>query len=350
MRRKKIFYIGIHGLAGSGKDTVAKMLYCLLNFDKSEAKKYYKDNFNDNDNLKLISSATYRSRSALGNTDKCTCMAFADSCKRICSNIFGISLDKFYHDKENQWVCINNGFTYTDKKPYFGIITAEEFFRNREAMLHSITDIWMSLRELLVYVGTYVLQEAFGRNIFVNNVEKQLRNELCKSGSSNLEYVIFTDVRFPHEVEYIKNHNGVIINIVRKSAKQLDNIAEHELDDADYYDFTVENNGTFDDLFNLICNIVTKNIIFHNITIQLQSHDGSNNYLRQIYDKNDKQKWELCTQYGANRIAHDKGQIVMIDPAGGPMINVGDTINKKYKVNSIGLNEYNKWILVTESV
>lgn len=352
---KRVLYIGIHGLAGSGKDTVAKMLYSILNcnnfIDKKVALKYYKDVFENNDDP-LITSATYRSnlntKHAIGVDNRCICIAFADSCKQICSEIFGIPLSRFYYDKENAWVCINNGFKFTENRPYYGITTADEFYNYRERMLASGSEIWMSLRELLVYVGTYVLQEAFGRNIFVNNVEKSVRKSM--SNIDYLNYAIFTDVRFPHEVEYIKDHNGVIINIIRKSAnaKRLNNIAEHSLDDEEGYDFTVENNGTMEDLFNSVWEMVVKNWIFYNITLQLQSHDGSNNYLRKIYDKNTKQKWMLCTQYGATRVAHDGGKIVMVDPSGGPMIDVGSELIHDYIVSSIVINEDNKWILNME--
>ena len=30
---RNLLYIGLNGYAGSGKDTVAKMLYCILNYN-----------------------------------------------------------------------------------------------------------------------------------------------------------------------------------------------------------------------------------------------------------------------------------------------------------------------------
>ena len=54
----------------------------------------------------------------------------------------------------------------------------------------------MSLREILVYVGTYVCQESICENIFVNSVQNKIDDRLCSNDT--LKYVICTDFKFVH--------------------------------------------------------------------------------------------------------------------------------------------------------
>ena len=85
-----------------------------------------------------------------------------------------------------------------------------------------------------------------------------------------------------HELEFIHNNHGITINIYRDNVKQLDNIAEHDLDDSEDFDFTIENNGTYDELFKEVWDMVHNNAIFANKTIELDSRDNTNNYLRLV--------------------------------------------------------------------
>ena len=107
-------YIGINGFAGSGKDTVAKMLKIILGSNHSsmeECKQYYKSIYNN-----PLYSATF-SLSGV-NTDSLfkdypvMCIAYADQLKYICSAIFGIPVKRFYMNKSNAWICINKDFQY----------------------------------------------------------------------------------------------------------------------------------------------------------------------------------------------------------------------------------------------
>ena len=69
----------------------------------------------------------------------------------------------------------------------------------------------------------------------------KIREQLIEN--SNLNYVIVTDVRFPHEFDWIKKNHGVVITITRNDVAQLDNIAEHSLDgeDENSWDYVIEN-------------------------------------------------------------------------------------------------------------
>lgn len=327
--KNKLLYIGLNGYAGAGKDTVAKMLAYILNFhinyDKSEHEYAYQkkcayegfmNRFNPDESATEKEDYTMNSYS----------IAFADQLKEICSKIMYVPVEYFYHNKSNSWICINKGFEFTESKPEQShIITASDYYYGKDSYLHNSDKFYMSLRELLVYVGTYVLQDTLGKNVFINLVNKKIQE---KNAKRCLKYVICTDVRFLHEFDYIREHNGVMINIVRDSVTQLSNVAEHDLDDQDDFDYIIENNGDYKDLFGQVWDIVVSNIEFMNLTVDLDSHDGSDNYLvlKSKGDSDafkDRYVWTLMSEYGTCRTGHDNGEIVFIDPSGGPMIEVG---------------------------
>lgn len=317
-----LLYIGLNGFAGSGKDTVAKMIKTILNY-----------NWNSLEDCKIYYKSIYTSPtiSATYNTTEddrklpVYCVAFADQLKIICSNIFGIPVERFYQNKANAWICINKNFQYTELAPLTNyIVTAEEYYNNLAFYKSSEDKYWMSLREILVYVGTYVLQQDLNKNVFVNIVRNLIG--IKKKENENLKYVILTDIRFNHEIEYIHKNNGITISIVRDNVTQLDNVAEHDLDEEDRWDYVVENNGTYDELFEKIWNILHDNIEFANITKSLNTRDDINNYLRLVDRTTESNIYKLCCKYDIQQIYKNEGQIYMIDPVGGPTIEYGEPI------------------------
>lgn len=335
----EILYIGLHGYAGSGKDTVAKALRLMLSY-----------NWNSYEEFRMTWEREafkmhYATFGVAPEDDTCYCIAFADQLKQICSAMFGIPVERFYYNKENAWICINDDFQYTEQQPYQGdIITAEEYYIDNNSFYDRTSERkWMSLREVLVYVGTYVCQRVINKHCFLNGVSNTIKQ--IKGRNRNLKYVICTDVRFFHELEFIKKHNGINIDITRAGIEQLENIAEHDFDDEDVFDFTLHNDGTYDELLTNLWNLVHDNVVFQNIIVTLSSRDGTKNYLRKIDDN----KYMCCFEYSAARIARDAGKIVMIDPSGGPSIFVGSKIDGTDidKVSSIYFDDNLGFIIET---
>lgn len=334
----QFLYIGVHGLAGSGKDTFSKMLALLLNNNFS-SKEEFKSEWETT--LKEVPGklATFNSKFTLDNNNKCVCIAFADQLKHICSNIFGIPVERFYFNKGNGWVAVNKDFQYTENKPYESqIISAEDFYTGHDKYSNSIETYYMSLREILVYVGTYVLQKDINKNTFVNIV----KNKVDQCYSPNLKYVIVTDIRFEHEFDFIKKNHGITIDVFRDSVEQMDNIAEHELDDFDMYDIEIDNSGSYDDLVDIVWDFYINNIELKNDTIQLDSRDHTNNFLRVINKSENTITCKLCSMYGSVRISYQDNEILFIDPTGGPLLAIGTDIlfnNEYYNINKIIYDE-----------
>ena len=320
--RNEILYIGLHGYAGSGKDTVAKALRLMLSYNWNSF-----DEFRitwENEAFKM----DYATFGVAPEDDTCYCIAFADQLKQICSVMFGIPVEKFYYNKENAWICITDDFQYTERQPLQSdIITAEQYYYQNNSFNSDKKHErkWMSLREVLVYIGTYVCQCEVNKHCFVNGVSNTINH--ISGRNRNLKYVICTDVRFHHELEFIKKRNGINIDIIRDGVDQLNNVAEHNFDyDENVFDFTLNNDGTYDELLVNLWDLVHENIVFQNITISLPSRD-SNNYLRKI----DNNKYQCCFEHPVLRISREEyngiSKITMIDPSGGPAIHTNKQID-----------------------
>lgn len=331
---KQPLYIGIHGYAGSGKDTVTKMIRTILsrNWETlEECKQHYKEIYTD-----PTISATYNIDDNK-KSNNVFCIAFADQLKTICSNMFGIDPGRFYMNKETAWIAINKDFKYTEIRPNEShIITADEFYNNYSSYVDSDDKYYMSLREILIYVGTYVLQQNINKNIFVNVVNNISNNEI--KHNHELSYIICTDVRFNHEFEFIRKKHGIMIDVKRNTVSQLDNIAEHDLDYEDGYDFIIDNSGTYDDLFEQVWNMIFDNPIFENITYNLYNDDNVNNYIRLI----NKNRFMVCNEYPVQGIRYNDNEIYMVSLVGGPSIKKNDileTSDYDFVIENINMND-----------
>ena len=339
-----LLFIGLNGFAGSGKDTVAKILKTILGHNWSslqDCKDYYNKLYTN-----PTWTSTYHTKDLDEDNDKVLCIAYADQLKMVCSSIFGIPFERFYGNKSNAWICVTDKFQYTEIKPPSPcIITADEYHYGKDSYMNSSDEYWMSLREILVYVGTYVLQMSLNKNIFVNIVHNKIL-EIVEQ-NPNLKYVIITDNRFLHEIEYIRENSGITINIIREQIEQLDNIAEHELDDLDSFDFILDNSKGYDELFENVWNLVHENIVFKNNTVDLYTRDNIHNYLRLV----DNNKWLVCTPKQIQRI-HNEGDVIkLIDLTGGPEICINEYLEiifnnemKRLFINRIIFDEETNYI------
>lgn len=276
----KQLYIGISGLAGSGKDTVGHMLVYILNNMNKPMNEVKRKFFN-------AYSEETRNITRHPKNSKVYSVAFADTLKNICANLFGISIDYFYNHKDDGYVNISGTFEYTtdlsgmeeaeivSARGYDVVVCSDDRYN---------PNYWMSFRELLVYVGTYISQERINYNTYVNNVRNSLKDTL----DEGTEYVLFTDVRFDHELDFVRRQNcGVTIYVQRQLPKNINisGMNEGEIKAADViisedyadYDYVVDNFGTMDDLFEQVYDLVHSETVFKNETIEV----SDDMYLRQ---------------------------------------------------------------------
>ena len=178
--------IGISGKAGSGKDTAAKMLEVLYaNPDIS-----YED----------FSNRKYK------NFADIQIVHFADILKETVQVLFGIG----------EWET-----------------------NTQEGKKTTIEWIGKTVRELLQGVGQG-LRDAIDPNLWI---------KVLFANTENWSNYIIADVRYPNELDAIKERNGILLRIDRKDAGAGNHSSEIALDDYKEWDVHIENNGSIEDLF-----------------------------------------------------------------------------------------------------
>lgn len=130
-------------------------------------------------------------------------------------------------------------------------------------------------RNLLQQEGTENGRLIHGENIWINYFDNWI--EVFKN--RGIKNIITTDCRFKNEIDYIKNHGGIIIKIhapirndkrLKKESKGDENVynclknhsSECDLDKLDnsYYDLVIDNdigsNYNFDELYKKLDNLI----------------------------------------------------------------------------------------------
>lgn len=170
---------------------------------------------------------------------------FADKLKDILSICLSIPREKLEDHEykettlpESWWVFeIPNTDRGVTVYPYLKY--KEEY---NEKFLVKVTPRW-----LLQRIGTDCFRCVISPDFWVNAL-------FCSMEEGN-NYVI-TDVRFPNEADMVKSNGGMLIRLNRAGYIFSNHISETALDCYDGFDHVVENNGTIDELYKKIDDIV----------------------------------------------------------------------------------------------
>lgn len=239
-------YIGIRGHRGAGKTTIS---YLIGNTIEYLIKKSTED-FNDlyriwcDDIIKderIIHSC---------GLDYVYFDSFSDTLKLWVRLLIGCPHEYLYDDYYKDHIIINmKDFSYKEyDSPPTDLPTHSELYElmpKDKAPCTITKNIYISLREFILYFGLDIMQRYFGANVWVKSMKNS--SEFYSSlFTEDDNYKIFTDVKTPAEVTYIKNKNGLIIKVSRpgykKSAKGLDKLSQDSRFD---YEIIVE-----DDLYD----------------------------------------------------------------------------------------------------
>ena len=115
-------------------------------------------------------------------------------------------------------------------------------------------------RELLIELGTDIIRNKIDENFHINRLIQDI-----KVLSYFFDSFIVSDIRFPVEIEKVKeNYDDVItIKMIRESdeltEEQKKNRTETALDSYDGFDYVVDNNGTLEELEQKGIEIVNAN-------------------------------------------------------------------------------------------
>jgi len=116
----------------------------------------------------------------------------------------------------------------------------------RETLKHP--DYNKTCRELMQYIGTDLFRNQLDDNIWVNIIKNKI-----KTDNENNKFVI-SDVRFDNEAQMIKSIGGCIIHINRNDQIVSNHISENGI--SLNYDHCIDNNGSINDLYNNINQIL----------------------------------------------------------------------------------------------
>lgn len=122
-------------------------------------------------------------------------------------------------------------------------------FNDQEVKQRYIDWLGMTVREFLQKLGTGV-RNAIDQEFWV----KALFNTYTDN-------IIIADVRFPNEVEAIKERGGIVFRIERPGAGAGNHVSETALDDYHGFDYIIDNVGTLEDLFNQVKFIVNNELL-----------------------------------------------------------------------------------------
>jgi len=117
------------------------------------------------------------------------------------------------------------------------------------------------VRAMLQELGDYARK--YRPEIWVDKMEESLA-AFADAGLGGYKGVVIADIRFKKEVDFVHELGGVVLHVTRpeSSAGLPEELAEHlsetELKSlpADAFDFTINNDGTLEDLQAAVCAII----------------------------------------------------------------------------------------------
>lgn len=186
--------------------------------------------------------------------------AFADNLKEVCSQIFEVPLPDMYDENLKEAGFdkpVEITLTHVLKLMERGLLANEMILPSE---LHRIVHkLWWkksfsSIRDMLQFVGTDILRDEVDRDYHYNTVIHYFRENQVLNG-------VISDVRFPNERHNLKVDfkQAKTILVVRPSLQRnatSSHASETSLGDASEYDYVVMNDGTLEDLYSKVDQIM----------------------------------------------------------------------------------------------
>jgi hypothetical protein len=266
-------YIGVRGHRGAGKSSIAYLLGNTIEFiEQGNGSIVDKEWFGVMYNKWCDQIMT--NQNCINETahTKVYFESFSDSIKTFIRLLLGCPEDYLYDDKYKDTIIVNlRDLSTRDIYGFSGqLVTSDEMYAKVDKEGGPVafnSNIYMTLREFIMYFGLEVMQRFFGRNIWVKSLRAN-SEQLDKFYDTGDSYKIFIDLKTPAEVTYIKQAKGVVVNVNRPSNKKTGSGLER-LGRDDRIDYTIDVEG---DLYSLKDKIVEVSInIINNFKNILQN-------------------------------------------------------------------------------
>lgn len=149
-------------------------------------------------------------------------VAFADKLKQVCMLLFGLSYEQCYGSKEIKET-VDPRYNLTPREIMQGV---------GEKMREIFPDIWID-------------------TLFYTTIPDQ-----CKDG---FDCFVISDVRYPNEGDKIHSEGGTLVKVLREAggvSVGAGHSSETAMRDYKDFDFILDNNGTFDEYYERLDNLV----------------------------------------------------------------------------------------------
>lgn len=135
-----------------------------------------------------------------------------------------------------------------------------------DTMKESYVEFWgMTVRQMAQKVGKESSRDVFGDDIWLRHVERQLlqieKNWEIDDPTMNIggpaiyNGIILADIRYANEAEWVRDHNGFVIFLIRDNAPPIAGFEGHEGEKGlslDLADSVIYNNGTIEELLHKV--------------------------------------------------------------------------------------------------
>lgn len=259
-------YIGIRGHRGAGKNTISRLIGAMI--DTYNNKQEFDEVTFEQKTLEYYNCVC--EQLIQGETEISSTLVhyetFADTPITMVHLIFGIPMDYCYNDEKKDTVVINlKTFEYEiEQENAHPLTSARSYFEMRNAEIDCepapkkmADDVYMTLRELISYYGNYVMKYFFGANTWIKSLQTTQQDMDMFYTEGELMYKIYTDVKFTSEVDYIKERDGIIINVIRKNKDKGNYETSTNLMYDTRVDYTIEyedilDKSTFEQIINIV--------------------------------------------------------------------------------------------------
>jgi hypothetical protein len=245
-----MIYVGVRGHRGSGKKSFAALLANTLDilFSKSENKR---EDFDEKYGgwVDQIMKTPDKIPSDLLSTKYTYIDAFGDVPKEFVRMLIGTSQDEMDNQylKDNMFVNLRTFgrkpkelMTDEELGNIYDIAQVYNKFWKRDEIEVIKDDIWLSLRNFIIYFGQTIMQTYFGANVWLKSIKANEDEDFY----NDVKCRIYSDVKTPSELTYIENKNGIIIKLNRPgNHKKNTDLYDLELANDNRYDYSVDVNG-----------------------------------------------------------------------------------------------------------
>ena len=252
-------YIGIRGHRGAGKTAISYLLANTINWlANKKDMEYFQTEFNE------WCRQIKENPQAIYNLDLSHVIVegFGDGPKMMLSMLTGIPIEVMNDDYSKDHLIFNfKDFSYKIEEDLSNIqtVTAEELFHLTTFSMQPEpikSDIYITLRELILYFGIYIMQNAFGLNVWVKSLVANNKFYCGLFTDDSDGYKIFADIKARTEISYILDKGGVIVKVNRPHNKKYGGMDLLRGDSR--YDYEININCEIEELSSQILEVAKK--------------------------------------------------------------------------------------------